>query len=63
MTEIADAEIRRLCQEALEKAHALLRRHDREHHRLAKALLEHETLNADEMLKVVRGESIDTTAA
>jgi ATP-dependent metalloprotease len=58
LTEIADTEIRRLCSEALEKAHTLLRTHDREHHRLALALLEYETLDADEMAKVVRGEAL-----
>lgn len=58
LTEVADGEIRRLCQEALDKAHALLRAHDREHHRLASALLEYETLDADEMARVVRGEKL-----
>eukprot|EP00040_Diaphanoeca_grandis_P005499 m.33093 g.33093 ORF g.33093 m.33093 type:complete len:706 (-) comp16755_c0_seq1:122-2239(-) len=56
--ELIDSEVKRLCQDALNKAHSLLNAHDQEHHRLAEALLEHETLNADEIKAVVKGEKI-----
>ena len=42
-------------QEAMERAHSILSKYDREHHRLAQALLERETLTAEEMRAVVAG--------
>lgn len=47
-------------QEAYSRAMDLLKRHEREHHRLAKALLEYETLTADEMRAVMAGKPIRT---
>jgi len=58
--ETVESEVKRLCQDALDKAHELLNRYDCEHHRLADALLEHETLNAEEIKAVVKGNKIRT---
>lgn len=58
MGEVVDTEVRRLCEEALKQAHALLDRYDTEHHRLAEALVEYETLTAEEMYAVVQGKKI-----
>ena len=44
---IIDQEVRRLCDKALEDARMILKRHDREHHRLAEALLEYKTLTQE----------------
>lgn len=56
--QLIDSEVKRLCQDALDGAMALLKTYDTEHHRLAKALLEHETLTAEEMKRAVKGEVI-----
>jgi len=53
---IIDQEVRRLCDKALEDARMILKRHDREHHRLAEALLEYKTLTQEEILQVIKGE-------
>ena len=44
-----------LVQGALDHAHAILKEHETEHHRLAKALLDYETLTADEIRQAVKG--------
>merc|ERR1719231_1027325 len=46
---LIEAETRKLLQDSYNRAMALLSKHEREHHRLAEALLLHETLTADEM--------------
>lgn len=53
---IIDAEVRRLLDEAYGRALKLLKEREGELHRLASALLEHETLTGDEMRLAVRGE-------
>lgn len=51
-------EVRRLVEEGRERALKLLTTNREGLHRLAKALVEYETLNKDEIEKVVRGESL-----
>ncbi|KAL4265219.1 AAA ATPase family protein [Pleurotus pulmonarius] len=55
--EIED-EIRKLIQNSEERVTALLKEKEEELHRLAHALVEHETLDADEVRKVIKGEQI-----
>jgi len=55
---IIDEEIRRLVDEAEIRARNILTEHLQELHHLAKGLLEFETLSADEIRKVIRGEKI-----
>jgi cell division protease FtsH len=55
---IIDEEIRRLIETAEQGARRILTEHIEELHRLAKGLLEFETLSADEIRKVIRGEKI-----
>ncbi|KAF4576563.1 hypothetical protein EYR36_000838 [Pleurotus pulmonarius] len=55
--EIED-EIRKLIQNSEERVTALLKEKGEELHRLAHALVEHETLDADEVRKVIKGEQI-----
>lgn len=55
MRKLIEAEELALLKEAMERAHAILSRYEKEHHRLAQALLERETLTADEMRDVVAG--------
>lgn len=45
--------------ESYERARNILQSHSREHTRLAKALLQYETLNAEEVVAVIEGKSID----
>ncbi len=52
-------EIKRLIDEAYEKARNLLIEHREELERLAQGLLEYETLTGDEIQKVLRGETLD----
>ncbi|NVN41918.1 ATP-dependent zinc metalloprotease FtsH [Ameyamaea chiangmaiensis] len=54
-----DSEIKALIDEAYRKAHTLLIEHIDELHRLANALLEHETLSGEEIRMVMRGEPIE----
>jgi cell division protease FtsH len=54
-----DDEIRRLIDEAENKAKSVLNEHLDDLHALAKALLEYETLSAHEVEAILRGESID----
>ncbi len=54
-----DEEVRRICEEAEAKARQVLSDALEDLHTLAKALLEHETLNANDARAVLRGEDID----
>jgi cell division protease FtsH len=54
-----DAEVKRLVDEGYAKAKSLLTEKSVEHRRLAEALLEYETLNGDEINKVLNGEKLD----
>ena len=56
--EIIDQEIRRLIEEGEAKARQILSEHIDDLHKLAKALLEHETLSGDEVKALLRGEPI-----
>jgi len=53
-----DIEIRKLLQAGEDRVTALLKGKEDELHRLAHALVEHETLEADEVRKVIKGEQI-----
>ncbi len=55
---VIDAEIRRLIDEGAETARTILDDRRDELELLAQALLEHETLSADEVRRVIRGETI-----
>jgi len=55
---VIDEEIRRIIEEGEAKARGILTSHLDELHALAKGLLEFETLSADEIRKVIRGEKI-----
>ncbi len=55
---LIDEEVRRLVDEAEEKARKILTEHKDDLHRLAEALLEYETLTGDEVQKAMRGEPI-----
>jgi len=54
-----DSEIKALIDNAYHRAHTLLVEHIDELHRLANALLEHETLSGEEIRMVMRGEKIE----
>ena len=56
--QIIDQEIKRLVEEALEKARSILTEHNDDLHKIAKALLEYETLSGDEIQGLLRGEPI-----
>jgi ATP-dependent metalloprotease len=56
--EVVDSEIRRLCEEALDEARNIIRTNHKEHKRIAEALLEYETLSAEEIRKVMKGEKL-----
>ena len=57
--QIIDEEIRRLIDEAEKTARRVLNDHMDDLHSLAKGLLEYETLNAEEVKAILRGEDID----
>ncbi|SMF32627.1 membrane protease FtsH catalytic subunit [Tistlia consotensis] len=57
--QIIDEEIRRIVEDAETLAQQVLTEHMDELHRLAKGLLEYETLGADEVRLVIKGEAID----
>jgi cell division protease FtsH len=61
MTNLIDSEVKRIVQEAHEKAHALLTEHIDALHRIAQGLLEYETLTGDEIKTLVNGEEIKRT--
>lgn len=48
-----DEEVKRLTQEAYERATTLLKKYKKEHHMLAEALIEYETLTGDEVRDIV----------
>jgi cell division protease FtsH len=54
-----DEEIRRIIDEAESKAREVLTEHMDDLHKLARGLLEYETLSADEVRAILRGETID----
>jgi cell division protease FtsH len=56
--QMIDQEIKRLVEEALEKARQILNDNLEDLHKIAQALLEHETLSGDEILALLRGEKI-----
>src|SRR4051794_21102631 len=56
--QLIDQEVRRLIEEAEAAARAVLTEQIEELHRLARALLEYETLNGEEAKKAIRGEDI-----
>jgi cell division protease FtsH len=55
---VIDEEIRRIIEQGEAKARGILTEHLDELHALAKGLLEFETLSADEIRKIIRGEKI-----
>jgi cell division protease FtsH len=55
---IIDEEIRRIIDDAEQKAHQVLTEHVDQLHAVAKGLLEYETLSGDEVKAIIRGESI-----
>ena len=54
-----DAEVRRLVTEGHDKANEICSQHKDQQERLALALLEHESLSADHIDKVMKGEKIE----
>ena len=48
-----DSEVKRMTEEAYKRAKELLKKHTKEHHLLAEALLEYETLTGDEVRDVI----------
>jgi len=56
---LIDEEVRRIIEEAENKALQVLRDHMDDLHRLAQGLLEHESLSADEVQRLLRGEVIE----
>lgn len=57
--QLIEAEIRAYVEAGAERARGLLKEKAVEHERLAKALIEYESLTKDEIYKVVKGEKID----
>lgn len=55
---LIEAETKAILTDAYNQAKALLSKYEREHHTLAKALLEHETLTAEEMRAVIAGKTL-----
>ncbi len=58
LIQLIESETRVLCADALARAHALLAAKAAEHEFLAKALLDHEDLTAEEMKIVVTGRPV-----
>eukprot|EP00054_Salpingoeca_dolichothecata_P019610 m.122185 g.122185 ORF g.122185 m.122185 type:complete len:808 (-) comp23315_c0_seq2:81-2504(-) len=56
--QLIDAEIKRLLEGAMTQATRVLQKHESVHHRLAEALLEYETLTADEMHAILKGKKL-----
>ncbi|MBX7146234.1 MAG: ATP-dependent zinc metalloprotease FtsH [Alphaproteobacteria bacterium] len=55
---LIDEEVRRIIEEGEQQARKILSEHTKELHLIAKALLEYETLSADECMSLIRGETI-----
>ncbi|MDE3059683.1 MAG: cell division protein FtsH, partial [Pseudomonadota bacterium] len=55
---LIDDEVKRIVEEAHDKAHTVLTEHLDELHRIAAALREYETLTGDEIKALARGENI-----
>jgi cell division protease FtsH len=53
-----DLEVRRLIDEAYQSAHALVETHSDAMHRIAAALLERETIDAEEVRMLIEGEEL-----
>jgi ATP-dependent metalloprotease len=60
---LVDQEVRRMLEEAKSRATEVLTSKKTELDRLAKALIEYETLNRDEVMKVIKGEKIEKSIA
>ena len=58
---LVDAEIKRLVTEGYEEAKKILQTHKKDWEKLAKALMEYETLTGDEIKDVIKGVTIDKT--
>jgi len=58
-SQIIDSEVRRLIEEAEGTSRRILNAHLNDLHKIAKALLEYETLSGDEVGALLRGEAID----
>jgi cell division protease FtsH len=58
-----DAEVKRIVVESYNRAKKCLEDNLHELHALAKALIEYETLNGDEIAKIVKGEPLGRTTA
>lgn len=58
--EMIDDEISRLLKESYERAKNLLKKHEVEHKRLAKALMEYETLSKEEITDVIKNKPINS---
>lgn len=56
--QLADKEVKELLNESYDRVKSLLRYNKRGLHRLAKALLEHETLSTEQIKLVLKGKSI-----
>lgn len=56
---LIESEIRRLLKESYERAKSILKVHSKEHHKLAQALLQYETLTSEEVAAVIRGEELE----
>ncbi|CAB3988718.1 ATP-dependent zinc metalloprotease YME1L1, partial [Paramuricea clavata] len=54
-------EVKRFIKESYERARNILQHYSTEHQRLAKALLQYETLNAEEIAAIIQGKSIEKT--
>merc|ERR1712071_735893 len=52
-SELIDSEIKRLLQESYNRAIAILKEHQQEHHMLAEALLKYETLDAEDVKTIL----------
>eukprot|EP00045_Choanoeca_perplexa_P011989 m.129043 g.129043 ORF g.129043 m.129043 type:complete len:766 (+) comp15841_c0_seq4:70-2367(+) len=55
---VIEEETKKLLDDAMAQAKDILSKHEKEHHRLAKALLDHETLTADEIRLVIKGKKL-----
>ncbi|KAL6439837.1 hypothetical protein ACFW04_004099 [Cataglyphis niger] len=54
--ELIDNEVKRILQESYERAKSILKTHAKEHKQLAEALLQYETLDADDVAAIVNGD-------